>query len=160
MAKDGDALYLPLKRGRNQLVFAVIQCTGGWAYSARLDPTVIARGAAALVSCVALALPADNQADLPAIAEVVNARVETVTYRGVRAIHLVPAPEAAGKDEDMLALLDGPTFTDGTIEVDLAGAPRPTRHLTPRLHRHQLPDRGARGLDRGLLPAPHQRPVG
>jgi hypothetical protein len=38
MAKTGDALYLPLKRGRNQLVFAVIQCTGGWAYSARLDP--------------------------------------------------------------------------------------------------------------------------
>jgi len=86
---------------------------------------VIARGAAALVSCVALALPADHQADLPAIAEVVNARVETVTYRGVRALHLVPAPETAGKDEDMLALLDGPDFTDGTIEVDLAGAPRP-----------------------------------
>lgn len=38
MARVGDAVYLPLKRGRNQLVFAVIQCTGGWAYSARLDP--------------------------------------------------------------------------------------------------------------------------
>ena len=37
MAKVGDAVYLPLKRGRNQLVFAVIQCTGGWAFSARLD---------------------------------------------------------------------------------------------------------------------------
>jgi hypothetical protein len=37
MAPVGDALYLPLKRGPNQLVFAVIQCTGGWAYSARLD---------------------------------------------------------------------------------------------------------------------------
>jgi hypothetical protein len=85
---------------------------------------VIARGAVAVVACAALVLPADNQADLPAIAEVVNARVETVTYCGVRALHLVPAPETAGKDEDMLALLDGPAFTDGTIEVDLAGAPR------------------------------------
>jgi hypothetical protein len=38
MARVGDAVYLPLRRGRNQLVFAVIQCTGGWAFSARLDP--------------------------------------------------------------------------------------------------------------------------
>ena len=40
MARVGDAVYLPLKRGRNQLVFAVIECTGGWAYSARLDASV------------------------------------------------------------------------------------------------------------------------
>jgi hypothetical protein len=39
MARAGDAVYLPLKRGRNQLVFAVIELTGGWAFSARLDPT-------------------------------------------------------------------------------------------------------------------------
>jgi hypothetical protein len=38
MAKVGDAVYLPLKRGPNQIVFAVIDCTGGWAFSARLDP--------------------------------------------------------------------------------------------------------------------------
>ena len=38
MAHVGDAVYLPLLRASNQLVFAVIQCTGGWAYSARLDP--------------------------------------------------------------------------------------------------------------------------
>jgi hypothetical protein len=38
MARVGDAVYLPLRRGQNQLVFAVIQCTGGWAFSARLDP--------------------------------------------------------------------------------------------------------------------------
>jgi hypothetical protein len=39
MARVGDAVYLPLRRGRNQLVFAVIQATGGWAFSARLDPS-------------------------------------------------------------------------------------------------------------------------
>jgi hypothetical protein len=38
MAHAGDAVYLPLERGANELVFAVIQCTGGWAFSARLDP--------------------------------------------------------------------------------------------------------------------------
>jgi hypothetical protein len=37
MAHVGDAVYLPLKRGRNEIVFAVIQCTGGWAFSGRLD---------------------------------------------------------------------------------------------------------------------------
>lgn len=37
MARVGDAVYLPLRRGRNQLVLAVIECTGGWAFSARLD---------------------------------------------------------------------------------------------------------------------------
>lgn len=38
MAHQGDALYLPLRAGRNELVFAVMDLTGGWAYSARLDP--------------------------------------------------------------------------------------------------------------------------
>jgi hypothetical protein len=37
MAKVGDAVYLPLRRGQNQIIFAVIECTGGWAFSARLD---------------------------------------------------------------------------------------------------------------------------
>jgi hypothetical protein len=37
MARVGDAVYLPLRQGPNQLVFAVIEATGGWAYSARLD---------------------------------------------------------------------------------------------------------------------------
>ena len=38
MAHAGDAVYLPLRRGSNELVFAVIQLTGGWAFGARLDP--------------------------------------------------------------------------------------------------------------------------
>lgn len=37
MAHAGDAVYLPLKQGENQLVFAVIALTGGWAFSARLE---------------------------------------------------------------------------------------------------------------------------
>lgn len=38
MAKVGDAVYLPLRRGPNQIVFAVVTLTGGWAFSAKLDP--------------------------------------------------------------------------------------------------------------------------
>lgn len=34
----GSVLYLPLKQGRNELVFAVTEFTGGWAFWARLDP--------------------------------------------------------------------------------------------------------------------------
>ena len=110
MARVGDAVYLPLKRGRNQIVFAVIQCTGGWAFSARLEPG---------------GEPSHVHAELPAIAEVLNGRTELVTYRGVRALKLVPAPETAGKDEDMMALLGGAEFANGTIQIDVAGAPRP-----------------------------------
>ncbi|HKU62365.1 MAG TPA: hypothetical protein VJQ44_14160 [Gemmatimonadales bacterium] len=75
-----------------------------------------------LLSCLAVA---GGQSDLPVIAEVVRGRVEAVTYRGVRALHLVPAAEMSGKDGDMMALLEGPAFTDGTIDLEVAGAPRP-----------------------------------
>jgi hypothetical protein len=37
MARTGDAVYLPLRRGPNEIVFAVIEYTGGWAFAARLD---------------------------------------------------------------------------------------------------------------------------
>jgi hypothetical protein len=38
MDRVGSALYLPLKQGTNELVFAVTEFTGGWAFWARLDP--------------------------------------------------------------------------------------------------------------------------
>ena len=63
--------------------------------------------------------------DSARFAQVVNGHTEVVDYRGRRAIKLVPAPETAGKDEDMLAILTGDDFKDGTIEVAVAGAPRP-----------------------------------
>jgi hypothetical protein len=94
---------------------------------------VIARRMVAVALLAATAVPAAAKSQaapaggpvLPAIAEVVNGRTEVVTYRGVRAVKLVPAPETAGKDEDMLALLDRVGFKDGTIQLDVAGAPRP-----------------------------------
>jgi len=54
----------------------------------------------------------------------VNAKVEAVTYRGRRAVHLVPLPGQENADGDMLALVAGRDFKDGTIEVEVAGTPR------------------------------------
>ena len=60
---------------------------------------------------------------LPAVGELVNARLDTVTYRGVRSLRLIPT--AHSSRDDMLALLEGPEFKDGTIEIEVAGSPRP-----------------------------------
>jgi hypothetical protein len=65
------------------------------------------------------------QPDSARFSQVLNARTTLVQYRGRRAIRLVPSAETSGKDEDMLAILAGHEFKDGTIEVDVAGAPRP-----------------------------------
>ena len=54
-----------------------------------------------------------------------HGRTEVVTYRGRKAVRLVPAPESAGKDQDMLAILDAPDFENGSIEVAVSGQPRP-----------------------------------
>ena len=37
MDLEGDAVYLPLKKGANEIVFAVTEYSGGWAFWARLD---------------------------------------------------------------------------------------------------------------------------
>jgi hypothetical protein len=57
--------------------------------------------------------------------ELVNAKAELVTYRGQRAVGLVPLPGHENSDDGMLAILTGSDFEDGTIEVEVAGAPRP-----------------------------------
>ena len=62
--------------------------------------------------------------DSARFSEVLNGRATVTDYRGRRAIKLLPAPDMAGKDADMLAILAGSRFKDGTIEVDVAGAPR------------------------------------
>src|SRR5215216_3367877 len=56
--------------------------------------------------------------------EVLNGRTEVVEHRGRPSVKLVPSPETAGKDADMLAIVGENQFKDGTIEVDVAGAPR------------------------------------
>jgi hypothetical protein len=86
MAGAGDAVYLPRRRGGNELVLAVIQLTGGWAFSAR----------------VALSEVTES---LPAIALVTNGNVPR-SAPTARAVKLVPLPGGEGGDQDMMALLE------------------------------------------------------
>jgi hypothetical protein len=55
--------------------------------------------------------------------ELVNTKAEVVNYRGRTALRLLPAANPSA-DESMLAILAGSDFKNGTIQVDLAGAPR------------------------------------
>lgn len=52
-----------------------------------------------------------------------NVRAEAASYQGRSAVRLVQLPGATG--EDTLAVLAGSDFKDGTIELELAGAPGP-----------------------------------
>jgi hypothetical protein len=54
--------------------------------------------------------------------EAVNAKAVVETYRGRRAVHLAPLPDHP-EDYSMLAIVSGTDFKDGTIEIDVAGAP-------------------------------------
>jgi hypothetical protein len=70
-----------------------------------------------------IASAADFRLDSVNGLELVNAKAEVVNYRGRAALRLLPAPNPAA-DESMLAILAGSDFKNGTIQVNLAGAPR------------------------------------
>jgi len=54
--------------------------------------------------------------------EMVNAKGEIVTYRGRRAVRMSPVSNQA----DVMAVIPNHDFKDGTIELDVAGAPSAT----------------------------------
>jgi hypothetical protein len=56
--------------------------------------------------------------------EIVNGKAEVVTYRGRRAVHLVPLPGHQTPTDAMLAILNARDFKDGTIELEVAGSRR------------------------------------
>lgn len=60
----------------------------------------------------------------PAALETINTEAKAVKYKGRNALQLVPPAGKEKSDEGMLAILNGTTLKDGTIEVELAGAPR------------------------------------
>ncbi len=68
----------------------------------------------------ARSFPLDSSQGLVAV----GGEVKAVTYRGQRANQLTPAPGRMEADGDMLAILTGSDFHDGTIEIKVAGAPR------------------------------------
>lgn len=56
--------------------------------------------------------------------EVLNGKAETVSYRSYRAVHLIPSPDHQGPEDSVLAILRNSEFSDGVIEVEVAGSPR------------------------------------
>ena len=66
-------------------------------------------------------LPLDSTTGL----ELNNGKGEIVTYRGRRALKLIALLDHHDSDETALAMVANSDFKDGTIEVDVAGAPGP-----------------------------------
>ena len=56
--------------------------------------------------------------------KVLNGTAEIVTYRGRRAVHLIPPTDLQGPADSVSAILGDSDFADGTIEAEVAGAPR------------------------------------
>jgi hypothetical protein len=94
-----------------------------------VNSTIVALiGVAIVQSASAQAVQQGRQVirpDSARFSQVLNGRVSVVEYRGRRAVKLVPSRDASATAEDMLAILAGHDFKDGTIEVDVAGAPLP-----------------------------------
>ena len=57
--------------------------------------------------------------------KLVNVTAESVTYNGRASVRVTDAAPAGLGDEGRLAVLSNTDFQDGTIEVDVAGAPLP-----------------------------------
>ncbi len=57
--------------------------------------------------------------------ETTGGKAEVVTYRGRKAVRLVPAADRQDSDDSMLSILTTTDFKDGVIEAEIAGSPRP-----------------------------------
>jgi hypothetical protein len=60
----------------------------------------------------------------PASLDIVNTEAKSGQYKGKSALQLASPPGKDRSDEDMLAILKGTNFKNGTITVEFAGAPR------------------------------------
>ncbi|HSD27387.1 MAG TPA: hypothetical protein VLL75_08780 [Vicinamibacteria bacterium] len=89
-----------------------------------MSKALILQLAALATVAAAGAGPAAASDDLaPERVDRVNVLAESVEYRGKRALRLVEAPGATA-DTETLAVLRGSSFRDGTIEIEVSGAPR------------------------------------
>lgn len=115
-----------LKHGRSRGEIALWTRISSDAYFSNLRVTPRTRSDAAPRNAAARGTaPRREPGEPPEIAEIVNGSSELVSYRGRRAVRLLPAASSEGKDEAVLALLAVPEFRNGSIEVDVAGTPRP-----------------------------------
>jgi len=62
--------------------------------------------------------------DSPDKLQVLNGTAERASYQGRDAVKFVPLRGHEHYDEEMMAIVPGTDFEDGTIEIDVSGAPR------------------------------------
>jgi hypothetical protein len=70
--------------------------------------------------------------DSPDQLKQINVKVETVTFKGRKALRVRDAAPAGSGDEGRLVVLPKTDFQDGIIEVDLTGEPGPNASETAR----------------------------
>jgi len=73
---------------------------------------------------LALILAAASLLGSPEKLQVFNGTVEKARHQGRDAVKLVIAKGKEESDEDMMAIVPGTDIEDGTVEVDVSGAPR------------------------------------
>jgi len=73
---------------------------------------------------LALILAAASLLGSPEKLQVLNGTVEKARHEGRDGVKLVIAKGKEESDEDMMAIVPGTEFEDGTVEVDVSGAPR------------------------------------
>ncbi|MBL8961980.1 MAG: hypothetical protein JNJ98_19110 [Gemmatimonadetes bacterium] len=113
-----------LKHGTSRGAIALWTRISADAYFAnlRVSPLPVTPDRAGAASAPPVIAPVAGP--LPAIRDVVNGRVVSTTFRGRPALHLIVDPAKARTDEAIYALIDGPPFVDGRIDLTLAGRPR------------------------------------
>lgn len=89
---------------------------------AALQSTLVTRPFAPAVPAQppATTFPLDTAESL----EMIGGKAEVATYRGRKAVRLLPMSDHQASNDAMLAILP-PGFKDGTIQADIAGFPRP-----------------------------------
>ena len=70
--------------------------------------------------------------DSPDGLETINTKVDIVSYRGRKALHLAPTEHPDMERGSMLALVKDSDFKDGTIEAEVAGVPITSMDETAR----------------------------
>jgi hypothetical protein len=57
--------------------------------------------------------------------EAVGGKAEVTSYRGRKAVKLIPGTDHQASNDSMLAILNSTDFKDGVVEAEIAGSPRP-----------------------------------
>ena len=87
---------------------------------------------AAMLSVFATVQAQSVSLDSPDQLKQINVKVETVTFKGRKALRVRDAAPAGSGDEGRLVVLPKTDFQDGIIEVDLTGEPGPNASETAR----------------------------